>query len=261
MLAKLLKYEIPALGRKLVPLYIAWAATAIVLGFALSSGNGSSEGFGVVVSILLYTAVATAVGVMAVILIVQRYSNSLLGDEAYFNQVLPVSVSAHIGNKLISAIIWVAVTGLVAILTGIIIGVLLMLMDGTNSYDMLDFSGFRITGRDVLVLFEGILIIIASITKTVMQIYAAITIGHQAAQRTTLASIGAYIGILIFESIIARAAIAIGTKAFMASNLNSLNGLEEFHMIVWPALIFTALLSAVYFFICKYLMEKRLNLA
>ena len=29
MLGKLLKYEIPAMGRKLLPLYAAWAVTAV----------------------------------------------------------------------------------------------------------------------------------------------------------------------------------------------------------------------------------------
>ena len=117
MLGKLLKYEIPAMGRKLFPLYAAWAATALLLGLATQAAETKSE-FMVVISALLYTAVATAIFVMTIILIVQRYNNSLLGDEAYFNHVLPVSVSAHIGNKAISAMIWIFVTILVAILTG-----------------------------------------------------------------------------------------------------------------------------------------------
>ena len=93
MLGKLLKYEIPAMGRKLLPLYAAWAATALFLGLTTQSSDSKTE-FMVVISALLYTAVATAIFVMTIILIVQRYSNSLLGDEAYFNHVLPVSVSA-----------------------------------------------------------------------------------------------------------------------------------------------------------------------
>ena len=105
MLGKLLKYEIPAMGRKLLPLYAAWAVTALFLGLT-AQGAGSKSEFMVVISALLYTAVATAIFVMTIILIVQRYSNSLLGDEAYFNHVLPVSVSEHIGNKAISATIW-----------------------------------------------------------------------------------------------------------------------------------------------------------
>ena len=106
MLGKLLKYEIPALGRKLVPLYIAWAAAAVFLGLMIGPLQEKSE-FMIVISALLYTGVATAIFVMAIVLIIQRYKNSLLGEEAYFNMVLPVSTSQHIANKLISALIWV----------------------------------------------------------------------------------------------------------------------------------------------------------
>ncbi len=102
MLGKLLKYEIPAMGRKLLPLYAAWAATALLLGLTTQSAESKNE-FMVVISALLYTAIATTILVMTIILIVQRFSNSLLGDEAYFNHVLPVSVAEHIGNKAISA--------------------------------------------------------------------------------------------------------------------------------------------------------------
>ena len=129
MLGKLLKYEIPAMGRKLFPLYAAWAATALLLGLTTQSAESKSE-FMVVISALLYTAIATAIFVMTIILIVQRYNNSLLGDEAYFNHVLPVSVSAHIGNKAISAMIWIFVTILVAILTGLLIGIGALIVSG-----------------------------------------------------------------------------------------------------------------------------------
>ena len=121
MLGKLLKYEIPALGRKLVPLYIAWAAAAVFLGLMIGPLQDKSE-FMIVISVLLYTGVATAIFVMAIVLIIQRYKNSLLGEEAYFNMVLPVSTSQHIANKLISALIWIFLTGVAALVTALIIG-------------------------------------------------------------------------------------------------------------------------------------------
>ena len=129
MLGKLLKYEIPAMGRKLLPLYAAWAATALLLGLTTQSAESKSE-FMVVISALLYTAIATAIFVMTIIMIVQRYSNSLLGDEAYFNHVLPVSVAEHIGNKAISATLWIFVTILVAIFTGLLIGIGALIVSG-----------------------------------------------------------------------------------------------------------------------------------
>ncbi len=257
MLGKLLKYEIPAMGRKLLPLYAAWAATALFLGLTTQSSDSKTE-FMVVISALLYTAVATAIFVMTIILIVQRYSNSLLGDEAYFNHVLPVSVSAHIGNKAISATLWVFVTVLVAILTAILIGIGAVIVAGQGFslremiHDLLSVEWPEHLG---LYIIEVLIMVIASVVKTIMQIYAAVTIGHQAQNHTTLASIGAYILILVFESTVGRLFIPL------FANIVSLEDeFINFTLIFIIGVIAAAAFSAIYFFVCKYLMEKRLNL-
>ena len=265
MLGKLLKYEIPAMGRKLLPLYAAWAVTAIVLGIA-TQGSSSKTDFMAVMSILLYVAVATAIVVMSVIMIVQRYSRSLLGDEAYFNQTLPVSTAAHIGNKLISATMWVTVTMLVSLFTGFLILVGMGFITGFDSFrpEYIEIpKGFWIS------FFEFLILVIAGIVKTVMQIYTAITIGHQSQNHTTLASIGAYIAVLIFEGSIGRAlwgvfmhiAPSAGDSPFGNGGMYGADGFINLTVIFVPALLAAAALSAVYFFICKFLMEKRLNLA
>lgn len=260
MLGKLLKYEIPAMGRKLLPLYAAWAATALLLGLTTQAAETKTE-YMVVISALLYTAIATTIFVMTVILIVQRYSNSLLGDEAYFNHVLPVSVSAHIGNKAISALIWIFVTILVAILTFILIalGAIIVGGEGVSFGDLirsLMSIDFDLPEHFWLYFFEVLILIVASAGKTIMQIYAAITIGHQVQNHTTLAAIGAYIVIGIFETSVARPLVPLLFK----TEYNA-DGFMNFSRIFVPAVLLTVAFSAIYFFICKYLMEKRLNLA
>ena len=257
MLGKLLKYEIPALGRKLVPLYIAWAAAAVFLGLMIGPLQEKSE-FMVVISALLYTGVATAIFVMAIVLIIQRYKNSLLGEEAYFNMVLPVSTSQHIANKLISALIWIFLTGVAAVITALIIGLF-----GGAFFEFIHINWNmvfqHINGNAILLFLELLIGVLVSAGKTVMQIYAAITIGHQAKNHTTLASIGAYIGILIFESMIGRLFIALH-PAF--SNLTSqISDYAQFQMIMVPAILIGVAFIVVYFLVCKVLMEKRLNLA
>jgi len=259
MLGKLLKYEIPAMGRKLLPLYAAWAVTALLLGLTTQSADTKSE-FMVVISVLMYTAVATAIFVMTIILIVQRYRNSLLGDEAYFNHVLPVSVSAHIGNKAISATMWVFVTVLVAILTAFLIalGAIIVGAPGMNLKELIHsllYLDIDLPKYFALYVIECLILIIVSIVKTIMQIYTAVTIGHQAENHTTLLSIGAYIVIMIFESTAGRMLLSLfGNIQYDA------DGLIVFNKIFIPALIAAVAFSAIYFFICKYLMEKRLNL-
>ena len=258
MLGKLLKYEIPAMGRKLLPLYAAWAVTALLLGLTTQSADSKNE-FMVVISALLYTAIATAILVMTIIMIVQRYSNSLLGDEAYFNHVLPVSVAEHIGNKAISATLWIFVTLLVAILTGILIGIGALIVSGEvlSLRELIrGFYEIELPKHFGLYVIEVLILTITGTVKTIMQIYAAITIGHQVPNRTTLASIGAYILIMIFESSVGRIMLPL----FI--NLEySADGFVNFNRVFIPGFIMAVIFSVIYFFICKYLMEKRLNLA
>lgn len=264
MLGKLLKYELPAMGRKLLPLYGAWAVTALVLGIATQLSASKSDVMAIL-SILLYVGVAVSIMVLSVVMIIQRYSRSLLGDEAYFNQTLPVSTSAHIGNKLISAVIWVAATMLVALLTGLLILLGIGITTGFDGYDM---SYIEVPKRFWLYALEFALVMILGIVKTVMQIYAAITIGHQAQNHTTLASIGAYIGVLAFEGVVGRAVagvVPVFTQVMMQGEYNAdiygPDGILMFNRLMIPAMLMALAFSAVYFFVCKYLMEKRLNLA
>ena len=261
MLGKLLKYEIPAMGRKLLPLYVAWVATALLLGLSAQMADSRNE-FMVVIFGLLYTAVATAIFVMTVILIVQRYSNSLLGDEAYFNHVLPVSVAEHIGNKAISATIWIFVTVLVAILTGLMIALGAIIVGAGDEFTfsqlIKDLSQFDLDlpKNFGLYVIEVLILVIASVVKTIMQIYTAVTVGHQVQNHTTLASIGAYILVLMFESAVGRAFLPLFLNVEYGSD-----GFMEFGRIFLPTLIASIGFSVIYFFVCKYLMEKRLNLA
>ena len=258
MLGKLLKYEIPAMGRKLLPLYAAWAATALLLGLTTQSADSKNE-FMVVISALLYTAIATTIFVMTIIMIVQRYSNSLLGDEAYFNHVLPVSVAEHIGNKAISATLWIFVTLLVAIFTGILIGIGALIVSGEfiSLRELIrGFCEIELPKHFGLYVIEVLLLTITGTVKTIMQIYAAITIGHQVPNRTTLASIGAYILIMIFESSVGRALLPL----FINLEYNA-DGFVNFNRVFIPGFIMAVIFSVIYFFICKYLMENRLNLA
>ena len=246
------------MGRKLLPLYVAWAATALFLGLTTQAAESKNE-FMVVISALLYTAIATAIFVMTIIMIVQRYSNSLLGDEAYFNHVLPVTVSEHIGNKAISATLWIFVTILVAVFTGLLIGIGAVIVSGEfiSLRELIQsFYQIDLPKHFGLYVIEVLILTITGTVKTIMQIYAAITIGHQVQNRTTLASIGAYIGILIFESSVGRALLPLFINLEYGTD-----GFVNFSRVFIPGFIMAVIFSVIYFFICKYLMENRLNLA
>ena len=255
MLGKLLKYEIPALGRKLVPLYAAWAVTAILLGLSIGRVESKSE-FGMVITVLLYMGVAAAVFVLGVVMLIQRYSHSLLGDEGYFYHVLPVSANEHIACKTISALIWILLTFLTLLVTFMLIA----LFSGTSLHDIMFGFTFWIpneaVGTVVLLTIETIIAGLLSICKSVLAIYAAITIGHQAKNHTTLASIGAYIALMVLESTAGN--ILIHLVPNITYKIETASGVS---ILLLAAMVVTIIIGGFYFFICSELLRKRLNLA
>ena len=258
MLGKLLKYEIPALGRKLVPLYAGWAATAVLLGLMVGPLEAKS-GFMMILSAMLYTGVATAVFVMAIVMIVQRYNNSLLGDEGYFSHVLPVKTGTHIASKTISALVWILLSAVAMAITGIIIAIFsgnFLKIFTVNWGEFISELYSGMTPISWIIVVELIIAVIFSIAKSILAIYTALTIGHQASKRVGLASIAAYIGVLVFEALIGRILSAIFPNLFIDPENNT--GTMILFLI---AIVVSIVICGIYFFICKYLLEKRLNLA
>ena len=251
MLGKLLKYEVPALGRRLLPLYAGWIFTAAILGVFVGPLAERSD-FMTVISVLLYTAAATAVMVMAVVTIIQRYNTSLLGDEGYFNHVLPVRASAHIASKAIASMIWVVLAFVAMLLT-----ILIIALFGGNLKELLSVDwALMFRSIDWLTMLLILVVCVMSLVKSIMGIYTALTLGHQAREHTVLACIGSYFLVMIFETIVARLSVPL-----LAKNFDTFDTSGEFRLMLLVVLAVTLLLCAVYFFICKFLMEKHLNLS
>lgn len=264
MLGKLLKYEIPALGRKLMPLYIGWMVTAVLVGLSIIKTQAeisSGADFFMVISLIMYIAVATAVFVMAFVTIIQRFNNDLLGDGGYFSHSLPVTATQHLASKTIGATLWIIISGIALLLTAFIIG----LMAGRGNFieglgDI--FKALpQIPASDWLVFVELILLTLLSSVKSILAIYTAITLGHQVNDKVILASIGAYIGLLVAETTFTRilSPILPGLNDFFT--VNEYSSVTDFHVVLLPGMLVTVVIGAAYFFICKYFMEKKLNLA
>jgi hypothetical protein len=154
---------------------------------------------------------------------------------------------------LTPSILWYTIVGLVGIGALIVSGEAINLKDLFRALHELR---LHLPEHFGLYFFEVLILSIGSMVKTIMQIYAAITIGHQVQNRTTLASIGAYILILIFESSVGRAMLPLFINLEYGPD-----GFMNFTRVFIPGFIMAVIFSVIYFFICKYLMEKRLNLA
>ena len=116
MLGKLIKYDLKAMGKTIIPF---WAAL-LISGWLLAIQNqfssiGKFSTMNVIV-VLICIVVITAVLVMNVVIIIQRFWNGLLKEEGYLMFTLPVSSRGLIFSKLISAMLISLGTGIVIIL-------------------------------------------------------------------------------------------------------------------------------------------------
>ena len=109
-LIDLMKYEIKATARTLIPLYIALLAFAIINKIFIGTGLAHKlEGFGsipFILSIFGYGCTMAAVFIVTFFVIIQRFYKNLLGDEGYLMNTIPVSTITNITSKLSIAGFW-----------------------------------------------------------------------------------------------------------------------------------------------------------
>lgn len=117
MLGKLLKYELKATSRTFLPIYIALILVA--LGNRLFRLGNINLGFGLTTAILV--GLFVALGVLTLIVTIQRFNRNLLGDEGYLMFTLPVTAHELIFSKLIATLIWGVISGIIGVITCIIL--------------------------------------------------------------------------------------------------------------------------------------------
>lgn len=262
-----MKYEFKAVGRLLLPLYGAWLALSIILGISINMPSL----FGRVLltgSTMLYGFCCAAAVAATAFILIQRFYKNLLGNEGYFMFALPVTTGRHLLNKTISAVIWIAIGCIVAMLTGLAISI------GSGGLEIFqEFGHFwkRLLlpslsdGKSILLIAESILIAIVFCGEAVAKIYAAIAVGHQWGNHRVVGAIGAYIGFAVAEmaaaSILESLADRIGLFSMFDKAFPLLaSGYANLQISMLEMFLVGCLLLAIYWFITWKLLDKRLNL-
>ncbi|MBP3625452.1 MAG: hypothetical protein J6J05_06460 [Peptococcaceae bacterium] len=147
MLGKLLKYELKASARTLLPLYAGTLLIALVCGVSMAirvdnmnefhqyMANGTAVTYSsfadpidggidtlIGFTMILVFAFCVAVTVLTVMSVVQRFNHGIAGNEGYLMFTLPVKHEVLLGSKLLGALLWSLASILVIFLVGAIIG-------------------------------------------------------------------------------------------------------------------------------------------
>jgi len=132
MLRRLVKYDMRAISRVAVPMFIAsWIVSFLccaVLYFTFGFAEELNSMFSAfMITGSLYLVGMTAISVMlslVAIVVAFRYYKSVFTDEGYLNMAIPVTRKAFLDSKIISSVVW---SVLAAITTGTCVFVSLVL--------------------------------------------------------------------------------------------------------------------------------------
>lgn len=195
MLLKLLKYDFRAMWKSFSLIWGAALALAVVNRFTITgrwstSLVGENTSYAALFALFLVFA---AMFVIASIFVIQRFSRGLLGDEGYLMHTLPVQPWQLVVSKLICALaVWIA-SGVVAVLS-------MLVMTPVNFLEMLQYPIWQALFRgimshpDVLAyLAEICLVIVSLMVLGFSTLYLAMSLGHLSPRWKGLASVAAFI--------------------------------------------------------------------
>ena len=211
-----------------------------------------------------------AMAVLALIFIIERFYKGLLGDEGYLMHTLPASPAAHIASKGITALILEIVSGLVALLSG----VLLVLVYHPAGLD----EGWReflraLASADLpkgfpWLIAESVLLGLVGAASQTLKIFAAIALGHLAKKHRALWGLLAYFGIGLALNILFGVGMSSGLVSRLVANVTVFNAVGDFTAnavgvgagAMGSAILAELLLGAAFFFLTNFILKKHLNL-
>ncbi len=273
MLIKLLKHEINATRRIFLPLYGALLILTIFTKLVLSLGApdffsdniATPIAIQVILSIcfMLYLIAITALSIMTLVMIIQRFYKNLFTDEGYLMFSLPVKTWELVLSKLLVGLMWTLVCTVIIFITFFIFSLGTFSMMELTQTIQTAYTDFAATfGSSLnLLIFELILSSIVGVISSILMIYVSIAIGQLFSQHRIIASFGAYIGITIAIQII----VSIIMSVFMMLNINMvINQNQEimqfFHGFLNATTLFNVILSIGFYFTTQYIMKNHLNL-
>ena len=260
MLFKLLKYDFRAMWKQFSLIWGAALALALANRFSIfwdvdDHAIGLSDTTTSGITVFAFMSVITAMFVIAVIFVVNRFSKGLLGGEGYLMFTLPVRSWQLVLSKLICALVsWVGCV-MVAFAS-------LFIMIPFNWAELFQFPFWSDIFRGIMkhpgtlaLMAEFCLVILAFIVLFISVMYLAMAIGHLFSRHRRLISVAAFIGLYI---LIANVYGRVFSYRFIQSLMNTVNVNAYSSMLTASAIMLIP--AAVFLAVVCWILEHKLNL-
>lgn len=271
MLRKLMKHELRATMRIMLPLYFVVFVFGMAAQFSVrhmvTQGDSMLNLLG---GLLTAGFIVSIFGVclMTLVLMIRRFQKNLLGDEGYLMFTLPVSVHSQIWSKLLVSTLWFFLTGLMVIAVSLL--VVLGLTDLTELREVFAHAMYlfrELTPADqldsILLVVEMLVMMLVNCCAQCLYFYAALAIGHSFSSHKLVWSVGIWFGLMF--------AVQLLSGMFMTVFVHQAEGIfnwlyahagsmQVVHVGLLTTMAGTLAVGAVFYLLTAFFLKKRLNL-
>ncbi len=277
MLKKIFKYE----WKTILPLLLGVHGVGLIvgifcrIGINLMGGVGSADES--VMSVLLLVAAFMAIGCVMFYTYFYtgyRFYKSVFTQQGYLTNTLPVTSDQLIWGKGLTALIWIVLDFLWALATMLILlatprDLTEMFQDLPRLFSCLFKPGAPAFGFSWLILLSVVL------TPFVMiiQLYVSAAIGNLFTGHKLLATICSYIGINFIQQILGLVMLAFAAPRFASLSYRiekmennaygqyvQISAVDILTPYLVLSLVFSVLCAVGFYILCRYVLDRRLNL-
>lgn len=262
MLKKLLKYDIKGTGKSLIPFYgIVLLLSILVRLSEIIKEHFPITGFINAMMLLFFVIAVIAIVFYTFFVAIKRFYQTVLKDEGYLTNTLPVKRSNIVLSQILTALIFI-ITSITVMASSLFIA----FYSKESFKDLIDFLNTNLslmgTKPWIAYSYAGIMLILSYITYIIVFILALI-LGHQKSKNKIAYSF--MYGIIIYCILQVISVLALGIAIIFDNNLiEVMNRTNVLFNEIIPIFIATGISSLItpfigYLLSCKFINTK-LNL-
>lgn len=259
MLGKVLKYDLKALCRYLIPLYAVLFGLGIMIRLLGFFDNVSIIAIICGLMIVALVVLSCLSFVLNGIFSVKYYLENLFKDEGYLTHTLPVKKGTLLFSKVLASLVTFSMTALVLIISLIVAfyqkGLFVEVVKVLN----LSIYGMSVYEFLLFMIVYGVIGYVA----TILMVYAAIAIGYSRSSNKLVSSVVwglIFYFVMEFLYLGLLGIIMIINPTFISNLDNSVFMMKDLIAFFSIFMVFTALIGGVYYYISYRFMDKKLNL-
>ena len=259
MLGKVLKYDLKALCRYLIPLYAVLFGLGIMIRLLGFFDNVSIIAIICGLMIVALVVLSCLSFVLNGIFSVKYYLENLFKDEGYLTHTLPVKKGTLLFSKVLASLVTFSMTALV-----LIISLIVAFYQKGLFVDVVKVLNLSIYGMTV---YEFLLFMIVygiiGYVATILMVYAAVAIGYSRSSNKLVSSVVwglIFYFVMEFLYLGLLGIIMIINPTFISNLDNSVFMMKDLITFFSIFMVFTALIGGDYYYISYRFMDKKLNL-